>query len=77
MKLKSVQALAQARQNQMQQMQSDLQQAKDALQQNLAKQKELQQTDEATQQSHNQEVNDVKTLLSQAENKVRKKFLKL
>ncbi|MEQ2161633.1 hypothetical protein GOODEAATRI_011444, partial [Goodea atripinnis] len=49
-----------ARQNQMQQMQKELQQAKETLQQNLAKQKELQQTNQATQQSHNQELSESK-----------------
>uniref|UniRef100_A0A8C6PVK6 Translocated promoter region a, nuclear basket protein n=1 Tax=Nothobranchius furzeri TaxID=105023 RepID=A0A8C6PVK6_NOTFU len=38
---------------------------------NLAKQKELQQTNQTSQQSLNQEVNDLKAALSQAENKVR------
>ncbi|XP_007565176.1 nucleoprotein TPR isoform X1 [Poecilia formosa] len=62
-KLKSVQSLAQARQNQMQQMQEELQQAKEAVQQNAAKEKELQ-------QNHGQEVSNLKTSLSRAENKV-------
>ncbi|KAM3865905.1 nucleoprotein TPR-like [Diretmus argenteus] len=68
--LKSVQSQAQARQNQIQQIQRDLQQAKEALQQNLANQKELQQTQLTNQQSHNQEVNTLKTSLSQTESKV-------
>ncbi|XP_037537934.1 nucleoprotein TPR [Nematolebias whitei] len=68
--LKSVQSLAQNRQNQIQQVQRELQQAKEALQQNLAKQKELQQTNQASQQSLSQEINNLKTSLSQAENKV-------
>uniref|UniRef100_A0A3B3Y8S3 Uncharacterized protein n=1 Tax=Poecilia mexicana TaxID=48701 RepID=A0A3B3Y8S3_9TELE len=50
-------------QNQMQQMQEELQQAKEAVQQNAAKEKELQ-------QNHGQEVSNLKTSLSRAENKV-------
>ncbi|XP_056148478.1 nucleoprotein TPR-like [Lampris incognitus] len=64
--LKSAQNQSQARQNQNQQIQRELQQAKEALQQNLAKQKEQQQT----QMTHNQEVNALKTTLSQLESKV-------
>lgn len=48
----------------MQQMQEELQQAKEAVQQNTAKEKELQ-------QNHSQEVSNLKTSLSRAENKVR------
>lgn len=59
-------SLAQGRQNQIQQLQRELQQAKESLQQNLANQKELQQTH----QSHNQEVGSLKAALSQAESKV-------
>lgn len=58
--------MAQSRQNQIQQLQRELQQAKESLQQNLANQKELQQTH----QSHNQEVSSLKSALSQAESKV-------
>lgn len=59
-------SLAQGRQNQIQQLQRELQQAKESLQQNVANQKELQQTH----QSHNQEVGSLKSALSQAESKV-------
>ncbi|XP_060899830.1 nucleoprotein TPR-like [Labrus mixtus] len=68
--LKSIQSQVQARQNQIQQLQRELQQAKEALQKNLANQKELQQTQQSSQQSHNQEVSNLKSALSQAENKV-------
>lgn len=63
--LKSSQSQAQARQNQVQQVQRELQQAKDALQQNLASQKELQQTGQ-------QEVTKLKAALSQSESRVRR-----
>uniref|UniRef100_A0A665W921 Nucleoprotein TPR n=1 Tax=Echeneis naucrates TaxID=173247 RepID=A0A665W921_ECHNA len=62
--LKSAQAQTQARQNQIQQIQRELQQAKDMLQQNLTSQKELQQTHQSSQHSHNQEVIDLKLLES-------------
>uniref|UniRef100_UPI0037E77C1F nucleoprotein TPR isoform X2 n=1 Tax=Semicossyphus pulcher TaxID=241346 RepID=UPI0037E77C1F len=68
--LKSAQAQAQARQNQIQQIQRELQQAKEALQVNLANQKELQQTHQSSQQTHNQEVGNLKTALCKAESKV-------
>ncbi|KAM6989175.1 nucleoprotein TPR-like [Tautogolabrus adspersus] len=68
--LKSTQSQVQARQNQIQQIQRELQQAKEALQMNLANQKELQQTHQSSQQTHNQEVNNLKSSLCQAENKV-------
>ncbi|CAL8346974.1 unnamed protein product [Merluccius merluccius] len=61
--LKSAQAQAQARQNQVQQVQRELQQ-------NLANQKELQQTQLTSQQSHNQEINTLKATVSQSESKV-------
>lgn len=57
---------AQARQSQIQQVNRELQQSKEAIQQNLANQKELQQTHQKSQQ----EVNNLKTALSQAESKV-------
>ncbi|XP_077413772.1 nucleoprotein TPR-like isoform X2 [Vanacampus margaritifer] len=61
--LKSSQCQAQARQNQIQLMQKELQQAKDSLQQNVANQKKVQET-------HQQEINNLKTTLSQAESQV-------
>ncbi|XP_053293846.1 nucleoprotein TPR isoform X2 [Pleuronectes platessa] len=67
--LKSAQTQAQARQSQNQLLQKELQQVKEALQQSLASQKELQQTHQTNQQSHNQEVNNLKTTLSQSEGK--------
>ncbi|XP_059914811.1 nucleoprotein TPR isoform X3 [Gadus macrocephalus] len=54
--LKSAQAQAQARQRE--------------LQQTLANQKDLQQTQVTTQQSHNQELNTLKSIVSQSERKV-------
>ncbi|XP_041658581.1 nucleoprotein TPR-like isoform X2 [Cheilinus undulatus] len=68
--LKSAQSQVQARQNQIQQIQRELQQAKEALQTNLANQKEQQQTHLNSQQVHNQEINELKTALGQAESKI-------
>lgn len=68
--MKSAQSQAQARQNHIQQLQRELQQTKETLQQNLTSQKELQQTHQNNQNSHNQEVGNLKTTLSQAEAKV-------
>uniref|UniRef100_A0A3B3VZB4 Translocated promoter region, nuclear basket protein n=1 Tax=Poecilia latipinna TaxID=48699 RepID=A0A3B3VZB4_9TELE len=70
LKAQNDKSLAQARQNQMQQMQEELQQAKEAVQQNAAKEKELQ-------QNHGQEVSNLKTSLSRAENKVIKTIVVL
>ncbi|XP_077393151.1 nucleoprotein TPR-like [Festucalex cinctus] len=61
--LKSSQCQAQARQNQIQLMQKELQLAKESLQQNLTNQKKLQET-------HQQEINNLKTTLSQTESQV-------
>lgn len=61
---KSAQAQALTRQTMIQQIQRELQQAKD---QNLTKNKELQQA--------TQEVNNVRSALTQAENKVKKTLL--
>lgn len=59
-----MQSQAQDSHGHIQQLQEELQKAKEALQHNLDYQKELQ-------QSHNQEVTDLKTAVSQAEIKVR------
>lgn len=59
-----MQSQAQDSHGHIQQLQEELQKAKEALQHNLDYQKELQ-------QSHNQEVTNLKTAVSQAEIKVR------
>lgn len=59
-----MQSQAQDSHSHIQQLQGELQQAKEALQHNLDNQKELQ-------QSHSQEVTNLKTAVGQAESKVR------
>uniref|UniRef100_A0A3Q3DI37 Nucleoprotein TPR-like n=1 Tax=Hippocampus comes TaxID=109280 RepID=A0A3Q3DI37_HIPCM len=67
--LKSAQCQAQARQSQIQRIQKELLQTKDSLQQNLTSHKKLQET-------HQQEINNLKSSLNQAESQNKEEKLR-